>query len=171
MENKISYGKINIGSGTPLEKEIEISNYIQSEYDDGKLITVSETNDEYFFISIENKKDTGQVPIGIYLNKQDFTRLIIASNIYWGCKEEDIEGYMQKIIEEGNIKFSCSDNLNPIVNLSFKDDKNNEITEEEMKKKQSDCKHEREKFIHEDWQDRYKIFECLDCGKKIYKYM
>jgi len=83
MENN-SIGKVTVGYGTPEQREIEIKAFLQANFIDNRLISVSETeNDEGFILLVENPKSSGrQGENKMWLSRDSFIGLLTVINLY-----------------------------------------------------------------------------------------
>ena len=107
------YGKFTAGYGTSEEKELQIVDFVQANYKDNRIISISHIEDGTFVGAVENPPSTGRITQAtIWLTKESFIGLLITAMLYFNAKGED----MQKLIEESitgkEVHYSFSDNLN-----------------------------------------------------------
>lgn len=113
MKNKKeSFGKITIGVGTTLRRELNIIDYVQCKFKDNRVCTISKIEDGSYSLTIENPESSGRNPqSSIWLSKDSYLSLIAASFIYWGCKGEDAETLIKQVMEGNKVEYNFSNNL------------------------------------------------------------
>lgn len=106
------YGKITVGYGTSLQKELQIIDFVQAKYKDNRVITVSEIEDGSFTATVENLISTDRNPQStIWLSKESFMGLLTTAMMYFTIKGEDIQKEVELSLDGKQIDYSFSDNL------------------------------------------------------------
>lgn len=113
MKNKKeSFGKITVGVGTALKRELKVVNYVQCKFKDNRVVTITEIEDGTYTLAVENPESSGRSPqSSIWLTKDSFLSLLSASFIYWGCKGESPDTLLKQSLENNKIEYSFSKNL------------------------------------------------------------
>ena len=115
IPEKKDYGNITVGYGTREQREIKIVNYLQANYIDNRLVSVSELEDGSYILAIENPKSTGRtVQETMWLSKESFIALINTSMFYFMAKNEDLMKLIKESTDGDKIDYRFSDNLQPI---------------------------------------------------------
>mgnify|MGYP007100109641 CR=1 FL=1 len=108
----MSRGKITVGYGTAEQRELEIIDFVQAEYKDHRLISVSQIEDGSLVAVVENPKSTGRnTQATIWLSKESFVGMLATAFLYFSAKGEDLGQLMKDVVERDNIDYSYSDNL------------------------------------------------------------
>lgn len=111
----MSRGKIKVGYGTAEERELEIVDFVQAEYKDHRLITISEIEDGSLVTVVENPKSSGRnIQSTIWLSKESFMGMLSTAFLYFSAKGEDLGELMKSAIDNNDIHYSYSDNLTDI---------------------------------------------------------
>lgn len=113
MENK--NGTITVGFGTPEQKELAIVEYVQAEYKNCRLITVSEIEDGSICCVVENPKSTGRhEQAKIWLSKESFIGMVTTAMLFMNCKGEDFEQAIKEATGGEAIRYRFSDGLKKV---------------------------------------------------------
>lgn len=108
----MSRGKVTVGFGTAEQKEMEIIDFVQAEFRDHRLISISEIEDGSLVTVVENPKSTGRnTQATIWLSKESFIGMLSTAFIYFSAKGEDLGKLMQTAVENNQIDYTFSDNL------------------------------------------------------------
>ncbi len=95
-EEKESLGKITVGYGTSLQKELEVEAFIQIKFPDNRLICVSRIEDDTICTTVENPISSGRQPQqSIWLSKESFVGMITAANLYLLKNGENVEDLLK----------------------------------------------------------------------------
>lgn len=105
-------GKITVGYGTAEQRELEILDFVQAEYKDHRLITISKIEDESIVAIVENPKSSGRnTQSTIWISKESFIGMLSTAFLYFSAKGEDLGELMKSVVEKEDINYSYSDNL------------------------------------------------------------
>lgn len=108
----MSRGKVTVGFGTAEQKEMEIIDFVQAEFKDHRLISISEIEDGSLVTVVENPKSTSRnTQATIWLSKESFIGMLSTAFIYFSAKGEDLGKLMQTAVENNQIDYTFSDNL------------------------------------------------------------
>jgi len=107
---KISYGKVTTGFGTSKQREIDVVSFLQAEFNDHRLVCVSQLEDDSFVISVENPVSTGRNPqSNIWLSRDSFIAMLTTATFFLSNKDIDINEEFLKLIKPNDeIRYSCS---------------------------------------------------------------
>lgn len=105
------YGKIQAEVSRGVVDSIDILDFVEGMFCDGRKISVLGTSDDNISIFIQNPEESGRNPMQrLHLTKQTFSALLHSMMIYVDAKELDLREYLLKGLD-GAIKFNLSDNL------------------------------------------------------------
>jgi len=111
----MSIGKIIVGYGTAEQRELEIVDFVQAEYKDHRLISISQIEDGSFAAVVENPQSSGRnTQTTIWLSKESFLGMLSTAFLYFSAKGEDLGELMKDVVEKDDIQYSHSDNLTSI---------------------------------------------------------
>lgn len=111
----MSNGKVTVGYGTTQQREINVIDYIQVEFKDHRLISISTLEDGSVVSSVENPTSTGRGPQStIWLSRESFIGLLASAHLYFLAKDQDIEDELKNAITGDVINYNITDNLKPI---------------------------------------------------------
>lgn len=112
----MSRGKITVGVGTPERRELEIVDFVQAEYKDHRLISISQIEDGSLVAVVENPASTGRnTQATIWLSKESFVGMLSTAFLYFSAKGEDLGELMKSVVEREDINYTFSDNLEGIT--------------------------------------------------------
>lgn len=112
METKMNYGKVTVGIGTEYQKDIQITDFIQTSLKDDREITVAELEDGSYTLSVENNPSTGRSNQNMmWLTKESFIGLISTAILYLNLKGEDMNQMLKQAIENDKVNYIFSKNL------------------------------------------------------------
>ena len=112
QEEKVSRGKVTVGFGTAEQREMEIIDFVQAEFKDHRLISISEIEDGSLVTVVENPKSSGRnTQATIWLSKESFVGILSTAFIYFSAKGQDLGKLMQEAVERNKIDYTFSDNL------------------------------------------------------------
>lgn len=110
-----SRGKVTVGYGQSGQSDLEIVDFVQAEYLDHRLVSISQLEDESYCLVVENPISTSRNPQSVMrLSKESFIGLLSTSFLYFSCKGEDLGEMMKEVVESENIQYTFSDNLKAI---------------------------------------------------------
>lgn len=113
MENK-SYGKITVGVGSSKERELNIKSFVQAEFKDKRLISISLLEDDTMLAIVENTESEERSELeSIWLTKESFIGMISTAMMYFNMSGEDLEKLLKDSFEKDEIEYGYSNNLNP----------------------------------------------------------
>lgn len=113
----MSRGKITVGYGSSEQRELEIEDFVQAEYKDHRLISISQIEDGSIVAAVENPASSGRnTQATIWLSKESFIGLLATGVLYFSAKGEDLEQLMNEAFEKEDITYAYSDNLKPSAN-------------------------------------------------------
>ena len=108
------YGKITVGYGTPDQKELQIVDFLQAQFKDHRLISISEIEDGSIASAVENPPSTGRhSQASIWLSKESLIGLLSTAILYFNLKGEDLEDLFKQAVAKDEIEYTYSDNLTP----------------------------------------------------------
>ena len=111
----MSRGKITVGYGTAEQRELEIVDFVQAEFKDHRLISISQIEDGSLVAVVENPVSSGRnTQATIWLSKESFVGMLSAAFLYFSAKGEDLGELMKSVIESEYINYTYSDNLTAI---------------------------------------------------------
>ena len=111
----MSRGKITVGYGTAEQRELEIVDFVQAEYKDHRLISISQIEDGSLVAVVENPQSSGRnIQATIWLSKESFVGMLSTAFLYFSAKGEDLSQLMKTVVEKDDIQYSYSDNLTTI---------------------------------------------------------
>lgn len=113
-ETKKSYGTVRVaGENHTAPKDIKIADFITCDFADRRSISVSHLEDDTYVLAVENPMSTGRHPQSLMrLSRESFIGLITSSMFYLSAKGEDIKEILQEAVQNNQINYSYSDNLN-----------------------------------------------------------
>lgn len=110
------YGKITVGVGTSQQTDLEMVDFVQAKFKDNRIITVSEIEDGSLIGVVENVRSSGRASeASIWLSKESFIGLISTAMLYFNIKGEDMQELLKQSLDEEDVKYTFSDNLNDNV--------------------------------------------------------
>lgn len=118
--NENKYGHATIGYGTKDEKKVPILNFLQAEFKDHRLCTLSEIENgeesQTFILMIENPESTGRDRSQqMLLSKESLLGLLSTSFLYFMSKGESLTNMLQEAVDNKEMfDYRISDNLKPI---------------------------------------------------------
>jgi hypothetical protein len=111
----MSKGKITVGYGTAEQRELEITDFIQANFLDNRLISISGIEDGSIVAAVENPASSGRnTQATIWLSKESFVGMIASAFIYFSSKGEDLGELTKDCVIKNDIEYSYSDGLTPI---------------------------------------------------------
>ena len=116
-ENK-SYGKITLGKGSEVERQVDALNGILIKYKEGRSVSLSETC-EGFLLTIRNEHPTNRdARQDMFLTKESLYAMLNTIHYYTLAKGESISECIKNSLAE-TTEYNISDNLtNPFSNLA-----------------------------------------------------
>lgn len=113
METKMNYGKITVGLGTENQRDIQITDFVQTFLKDDRKITVAELEDNSYTLSVENNPSGERSSQNMmWLTKESFIGLISTAVLYLNLKCEDMDEMLKQTIENDKVNYIFSKNLN-----------------------------------------------------------
>jgi hypothetical protein len=111
------YGKITIGYGTALAKELKIVDYIKCVFRDDRFMHVSKIEDGTYCLAVENLKSSGREPQQtMRLSEESFAGLIATAMLYIQTKGLDVNKMIEEATKDGKkIHYSVSENLENLI--------------------------------------------------------
>lgn len=111
----MSRGKITVGYGTAEQRELEIVDFVQAEFKDHRLISISQIEDGSLVAVVENPASSGRnTQATIWLSKESFVGMLSTAFLYFSAKGEDLGELMKSVVESEDISYTYSDNLTAI---------------------------------------------------------
>ncbi len=116
MENKDSsektedYGKIITGDGS----QLSISDYVQANYKDNRVISVGTLEDGSYVLSVENPESSGRATKNqMWLSKESMIGLVGTIMLHMDAKGINMEELLRDSVNPSSktIQYSMSDNL------------------------------------------------------------
>lgn len=115
------YGKITVGYGTCEQKELQVTDFVQAQFKDHRLISIAKIEDGSFSCVVENPKSSGRnIQTSIWLSKESLIGLISTAMMYFINSGEDMRTLLEKTTDDNKIRYWFSDNLKD--NISQKKD-------------------------------------------------
>ncbi len=114
MEDVKSYGKVTVGYGSMQQKEIDVIEFLQAEYKDRRLVSISVLNDDLKSIvaTVENPLSTGRNPqSSIWLSPESMFALLSTYFLFLTMRGIDVESMVKQSISKDAVDFSYSDGL------------------------------------------------------------
>ena len=112
LKTKNMYGKITVGYGTSEQRELEIIDFVQANFKDNRVVSISQIEDGSLIGAVENPPSSGRCPqTSIWLSKESFIGLISTAMIYFNIKGEDMQKLLEESIKGNEVNYSFSDNL------------------------------------------------------------
>lgn len=109
MTDKEDYGHATVGYGTPKERKIPIIEYLQAEYTDNRIISVSELeNNEGFIIAVENIGSSGRSSQKMFLSRESFIGMISTIMLFFTKKDVDFDKLLKEAVSKECIDFRTS---------------------------------------------------------------
>lgn len=106
------YGKITVGVGTAERRELEVVDFVQAKYIDGRTVSVSQIEDDSMTITVENIPSSGRAAqANIWLSKESVIAVLSTAILYFNLKGQDLEELFKTSIESDKIDYRFSDNL------------------------------------------------------------
>ena len=108
----MSNGKVTVGAGTPKERELEITDFMQSGFKDNRLITIAELEDGSYMFGVENPPSTGRgAQSMLLLTKESLIALVSTAVLYYNSKGWNTQEILRAAMDKDLIDISCSENL------------------------------------------------------------
>lgn len=115
MNGVRDYGTVTVGTESLTPKELKIVDFVQSQYKDNRLISVSMLEDDSYVLAVENPVSTGRaIQSTMRLSKESLMGLISGIFLYFECKKEDMGTALKEATGKNLIDYTFSDNLGPI---------------------------------------------------------
>lgn len=114
MSELKSYGKITVGARSPEQTEIDVIEFLQAEYKENRLITISVLNDDVKSIvaTVENPTSTGRSPqSNIWLSPESMFGLMSTYFLFLTMQGVDVDAMLKKSISKDFVDLSFSDGL------------------------------------------------------------
>lgn len=114
MKDVKSYGKVTVGYGTKDQKELDVVEFLQAEYHDMRLVTISVLNDDVksMVATVENPLSTGRNPqSSIWLSQESMFALVSTYFLFLTMRGVDVKSMIEKSISKDVLDFSYSDGL------------------------------------------------------------
>jgi len=107
-----NYGKITVGIGSD-PRDINIESFVQADFKDHRLISVSELeNNEGFILCVENPESTGRhKQQTMWLSRESFIGLINTAHLFWMSKNEDMQKLLLESLDSKEVRYTASNNL------------------------------------------------------------
>jgi hypothetical protein len=115
-KEKSKYGTVTVGcSPGNTEKELEIVDFLQSEYKNHRLITTARLEDGSYVVSVENPESTGRNSSNkMRLSEESYVGLISNAFLYFSARGVSLEDMLMRAVDgREEIDYSYSDNLLP----------------------------------------------------------
>jgi len=108
-----NYGHVTVATGSPNEREIAITDFVQAVFSDNRIVSISTLeNDEGYILAVENIKSSGrEATASMWLTEESFMGLTGTAILFWNCKGTDLEKMIEKATIDKKIKYRASDNL------------------------------------------------------------
>lgn len=107
-------GKAIIGYGTSQEHQLEIVDFVQANFADNRLVSVTELEDGTFTMTIENPPSSGRaIHQSIRLGKESFAAILFTAHLYLAGKGMRIEQILESVVVKEEIQYSYSSGINP----------------------------------------------------------
>lgn len=115
MTEEKSYGKITVGTGTTIQKDLQVLDMVQAQFTDNRLITCAGIEGNTFLLAVENPESTGRATsMKMWVSRESFFALITTALMYLNAKRLDAKDELQKCVRSGDINYCFSDNLQQI---------------------------------------------------------
>ncbi|GAA4391780.1 hypothetical protein [Hymenobacter koreensis] len=113
-----NYGTVTTGFGTAQQRELPITDFVQANYVNNRVISVMGINGESIVASVENPESSGRNPKQVmYLSRESFVGLLSTGFLYFSCKGESLEDLLKEAVQKQAIEYNYSDNLGPVGKL------------------------------------------------------
>ena len=118
-----SKGKITIGVGSSMQRDLEVTDFIQTVFPDNRIISVADIEDGTIMCSVENPESTGRAPKqSMWLSKESFAGLISLGILYYSRKGIDLKEEIEDMLKAKEFQFRATDGFHK---------KNNSTNEQE----------------------------------------
>lgn len=112
----MSYGKVTVGFGSKDQHDIEVKDFVKSVFAGDRFIHIAQLVDDSYCITIENLPSSGRAPHqSMRVGQESFIALVHAIMLYMQVKDMNVSQLAIDLQQNGNIEYSCSDNLKPIT--------------------------------------------------------
>ena len=112
MEEQPKYGKLIAGVGTSERRELEIAEFIQSDFKDHRTISICKLEDDTYIFGLENPKSTGRADQQtMWLSKESAVGLITSAIIYFASNGIDFREMITESLDTGEVNIRWSDNM------------------------------------------------------------
>lgn len=117
MSDQSKYGAATVGFGGVGQKELQIVDYVRSNYTDNRIMSCSKLEDGSYIISVENIESSGRnVSNKMWLSEESLVGLISNCLLYFQIKNLDVVQMINIATDGKEINYSISDNLQPLNN-------------------------------------------------------
>ena len=104
-----THGKVTVGFGTIQEQELDIVDFVQAEFADHRLVSVTELEDDTLTMSVENPASTGRATSqSIRLGRESFVALIMTAHLFFQLKGLDMAKVLEEVAINEEINYSYS---------------------------------------------------------------
>ncbi|MDD3037926.1 hypothetical protein [Bacteroides sp.] len=113
------YGTVTLGFGTDEQREVEIVDYIRSEFKDHRLITVAKTEEDAYLLCVENPESSGRNTCSkMYLSLGSLVALLASTHLFFQNQGLDMAELLKEYVE------------GDVINYEYPNDNNQQNSEE-----------------------------------------
>jgi hypothetical protein len=107
-----NYGFISVGTDPNNRQEIKIESVMQFEFADTRLITVGKLiEDNGYFVTVENREDTGRETAKLWVSEVSFKALVAALELFTIGAEMSPGECFEQLVDADKFDYRISDNL------------------------------------------------------------
>lgn len=109
-------GHATLGYGTDKQREVPFDNYMQFEFADHRLITISELEKNQGFIAVvENPESTGRsAQEKMFLSEISLKGLVCSAMMYFASKGVNWEEEVKTLLDKDMVDYRFGGNIKPI---------------------------------------------------------
>jgi len=110
-EKEETYGEVKcLENG--VETKMNIASYVQAQFTDNRIMTVSKLEDETYILSVENPESTGRATsVNMRLSESSLMGLLTTIHMHISCSGKDSKTMLQEATKGKEINYSFSGNL------------------------------------------------------------
>lgn len=105
------YGTIKVGTATNEPKLLKIVEYVQAQFDGGRIISVNEIEDGSFAISVENPNNSDRSSQSIWLHRESLVGVISTVMLMFNLKDLDLLALIEEASGGKDIDYNFSKKL------------------------------------------------------------
>ena len=113
-KKKKDYGSITVGAGTSSVKQLKVEEFVTAEFVGKRIIHVAKIEDGSYSVTVENPVSTGRASQqSMWLSRESMIGVLTTMMLYFQVKGEDLSKELDFTVNGNELKYNCSDNLNP----------------------------------------------------------